>query len=74
MGEKLRAAGIQIAILAVPVDVAQETTETLVEAGVKAILNYAPTALTVPAGVLVSYSDPVVQLQQMTYYLLPERG
>jgi len=28
-------------------------------------------SLTVPPGVAVSYSDPVVQLQQMTYHLTP---
>jgi len=46
-------------------------TDRLVEAGVRAILSYAPVSLTVPHGVQVSYSDPVVQLQQMTYYLTP---
>lgn len=69
MVESLRQQGIQIAILAVPANVAQATTHTLVEAGVKAILSYAPVSLSVPEGVFVSYSDPVVQLQQMTYHL-----
>jgi redox-sensing transcriptional repressor len=68
----LRADGIQIAILAVPADVAQATADRLVAAGVRAILSYAPASLTVPPGVYVSYSDPVVQLQQMTYYLRPD--
>ena len=68
----LRAEGIRIAILAVPADAAQATADRLVAAGVRAILSYAPASLTVPPGVHVSYSDPVVQLQQMTYYLLPE--
>lgn len=66
--------GIEIAILAVPADAAQVTAERLVQAGIKAILNYAPVSLTVPPGVHVSHSDPVVQLQQMTYYLLPEQS
>ncbi len=70
MGIALRAEGIQIAILAVPADVAQSTADALVESGVKAILSYAPVSLTVPPGVYVSYSDPVVQLQQMTYHLV----
>lgn len=63
--------GVQIAILAVPAKVAQETADLLSEMGIKAILSYAPVSLTVPEGVRVSYSDPVVQLQQMTYYLQP---
>lgn len=69
----LRREGIRIAILAVPADAAQATADRLVAAGVRAILSYAPVSLTVPEGVYVSYSDPVVQLQQMTYYLLPEK-
>jgi redox-sensing transcriptional repressor len=71
MPAALTQAGIQIAILAVPADVAQETTDQLVAAGVRAILSYAPVSLAVPEGVHVSYSDPVVQLQQMAYHLVP---
>jgi len=67
----LPARGIAVAILAVPADAAQETVDRLVAAGVSAILSYAPVSLTVPPGVHVSYSDPVVQLQQMAYYLSP---
>ncbi len=67
----LPAQKIAVAILAVPADAAQETADRLVAAGVRAILSYAPVSLTVPPGVRVSYSDPVVQLQQMAYYLSP---
>jgi redox-sensing transcriptional repressor len=49
--------------------VAQETTDTLVKAGVKAILNYAPISLNVPNNVKVQYIDPATHLQKMTYYL-----
>ena len=69
MEAALRGGGIRIAILAVPADAAQATADTLVAAGVRAILSYAPVSLSVPEGVYVSYSDPVVQLQEMTYYL-----
>lgn len=65
---------VQIAILAVPVDEAQATSERLVEAGIRAILNYAPVSLSVPDDVFLSYSDPVVQLQQMTFYLTPSNA
>ena len=59
----------QIAILAVPAHAAQETADLVVQAGVKAILNYAPININVPEGVIVRYSDPVVQMQRMSYYL-----
>jgi redox-sensing transcriptional repressor len=60
---------IKMAILAVPLEVAQHVSEALVEAGVKAILNYAPITLSLPHGIQVQNIDPVVHLQQMTYYL-----
>lgn len=69
--ETIQQEGIQIALLAVPAAEAQAVADKLVAAGIKAILNYAPINLHVPEGVLVSYSDPVVQLQHMTYYLDP---
>jgi len=63
--------GVQMAILAVPIDVAQELTDRLVGAGVKALLSYVPIHLAVPEDVQISYSDPVVQMQRMTFYLEP---
>jgi redox-sensing transcriptional repressor len=69
--ETIQRLNIEIAILAVPVDVAQEITDRLVGAGVKALLNYVPIHLNVPENIQVSYSDPVVQLQRMTFYLTP---
>jgi len=72
MADALR--GVRIAILAVPAGDAQATADALVAAGVRAILCYAPVALSVPDGVQVSYSDPVVQLQQMTYHLTLDEG
>jgi redox-sensing transcriptional repressor len=61
--------GIKVAILAVPASAAQETTDLLVGAGIESILSYAPISLSVPPDVHVRYTDPVVQLQHMTYYL-----
>lgn len=58
-----------IGIVAVPADQAQNVIDTLVSAGVLAILNYAPIAVQAPWGVHVQQVDPVVQLQSMTYHL-----
>ena len=65
----IREARIRVAMLCVPAAVAQAVTAQLVEAGVKAILNYAPISLSVPSGVRVQYLDPSIGLQRMTYYL-----
>jgi redox-sensing transcriptional repressor len=69
MVEKIKQQKIKIAVLAVPASSAQETTDQLVKAGIKAILNYAPISLNVPDDVHVQYIDPVTHLQRMTYYL-----
>ena len=66
---KIREASVQIAMLSVPVEYAQQVTNQLIDAGVKAILNYAPINISVPADVHVQYIDPVLHLQRMTYYL-----
>jgi redox-sensing transcriptional repressor len=65
----IRKSGIKVAMVCVPAVAAQEVTNQLLEAGIKAILNYAPISLSVPAGVRVQYLDPSIGLQRMTYYL-----
>lgn len=69
MIEAIKEAGIQIAMLTVPAAAAQEVTDMLLKAGVKAILNYAPISLSVPEDVRVQHIDPATHLQRMTYYL-----
>ncbi len=59
---------LQVAIISVPVSAAQEIADELVSAGIRSILSYAPINLKAPEGVQVRYSDPVIQLQRMTYY------
>jgi redox-sensing transcriptional repressor len=65
----IKEVGIKIAMLAVPAESAQQVADDLVEAGVKAILNYAPISISVPPDVYVEYIDPATHLQHMTYYL-----
>jgi redox-sensing transcriptional repressor len=65
----IREKGIKIAIVAVPSAAAQPVVDILVEAGVKAILNYAPINISVPPDVQVQYIDPAAHLQHMAFYL-----
>lgn len=67
--EMISQAQVKIAMIATPGSAAQGVTDRLVEAGIKAILNYAPISLNVPEDVRVQYTDPVIHLQRMTYYL-----
>ncbi len=69
MVDEIRARGLKIVMLAVPAGRAQEVANRLVEAGVRAILNYAPINLAVPKEVQVQYIDPVIHLQRMTFYV-----
>jgi redox-sensing transcriptional repressor len=65
----IKRAGIKVAMIATPSEKAQEVSDQLISAGVKAILNYAPINLNVTEDVRVQYIDPVIHLQRMTYYL-----
>jgi redox-sensing transcriptional repressor len=60
---------VDIGIVAVPAASAGPLINELVEGGVRAILNYAPTAVAVPPHVEVKNIDPVLALQSMTFYL-----
>lgn len=59
----------KIGIIAVPSRFAQEITDKLVEADVKAILNFSPGILVVPDGVEVRNVDLSVKLEILTFNL-----
>lgn len=63
---------VRMALIAVPAAAARDVATRLIDCGVKALLNYAPITLTVPAGVRVLYIDPVATLQHMAYYISSE--
>lgn len=65
----LAARQIDIGIVAVPPEAAASIINVLVEGGIRAILNYAPTSVSVPDTVEVKNIDPVLALQSMTFYL-----
>lgn len=69
MVERVRACKIKLAMMSVPAAAAQDVADRLVQSGVRAILNYAPTALSVPDNVHVQNIDPSTHLQRMTFYL-----
>jgi len=70
----IAAQAVRLAIIAVPATRAQDVANQLVEAGVRAILNYAPIVIQVPEHVWVRYIDPVAVLHSMTYYLAREEA
>jgi redox-sensing transcriptional repressor len=69
LAQTMKDNNVKIAMIAVPAEHAQSVANMLVEAGIQAILNYAPININVPDHVMVQYIDPVVHLQHMTFYL-----
>jgi redox-sensing transcriptional repressor len=69
MGKALAETNIHIAIITTPANAAQTVAEQLGQAGIRAILCYAPVILDLPSEIQVQYIDPLLMLQHMTYYL-----
>lgn len=68
--EEIKNSAVRIAILTVPANAAQSVTGLLLEAGIKALLNFAPTRIIVPAGVNVLNIDITNELTRLSYYLV----
>jgi redox-sensing transcriptional repressor len=66
--------GVTIGVIATPGTVAQDVADRLVQAGVTAILNFAPVVLAVPRGVSVRKVDLAVELQILSFYQQRLRG
>ena len=62
-----RREGITIGVIATPESAAQDVADTLVEAGVRSILNFAPGVLTVPPDVEVRRVDLALELQILAF-------
>jgi redox-sensing transcriptional repressor len=60
---------VQVAVIAVPAVSAQQVVNTVVGAGVKAILNFSPGALKVPRGVKLKSMDLTVSLESLSFFL-----
>lgn len=69
MIEQIKAQHIEVAILTVPLTVAQENTDKLVEAGVKGIMNFTPVRINVPKDVQVQNVDLTNEMQTLIYFL-----
>lgn len=66
----VREQGVDMGFVTVPVERAQEAADTLVRAGVKGILNFAPTVLEVPEDVAVEPVDFLAGMKRLAFYIL----
>ena len=69
LAREVRARAIQIAIVAVPAEAAQTVTDQLVAAGIKTLLNFAPTRLRVPKDTRLKNVDLSIELETLSFYL-----
>ena len=65
---------IDVAVIAVPADKAQTVFDEVAEAGVKAVLNFAPTPLQPRSDVKLKTVDLTISLEGLSYYLAQPNG
>jgi len=67
--EQLKENKIEMVIIAVPAPVAQEVADMVVSAGVKSILNFAPTQIKVPKDVVLRFVNMAMELEHLSFCL-----
>jgi len=67
MAQRNRKMGIEIGIIATPAEAAQAVADTMIKAGVRSILNFAPIRLEVPARIAVRNVDMTLELHVLSY-------
>ena len=65
LGEKARELGMEIGIVTVPVEYAQDAADSIVEAGLKAIWNFTPYRIQVPEDIVIANTSIYAQLAVM---------
>jgi redox-sensing transcriptional repressor len=68
----VRDKAIEIGVIATPALHAQATAQRLIKAGIKAILNFAPSQIQMPEGFIVENVDFTVKLDNLAYHLTME--
>jgi redox-sensing transcriptional repressor len=69
-----RSKGASIGLITTPASAAQETAEALASAGIRSILNFAPTVISPPDGVDIRRVDLSTELQVLSFYLHRRRS
>jgi redox-sensing transcriptional repressor len=65
--------GVEIAMLAVPAQAAQPVADLVAAAGVRAVLNFSPVPLRVPAHVKLKNVDLTTCLESLSFFLARDR-
>ncbi|MBB6635346.1 redox-sensing transcriptional repressor Rex [Cohnella thailandensis] len=67
--ETVKEKDISIGIITVPAGEAQKVSDLFVSAGIRGILNFAPTVLRTPDGVRIHHTDFTADLLSLAYYM-----
>lgn len=74
LGEIVRKNHIDIGIIAVPAENAQTVCDAFANAGINAILNFAPVQMKVPEGVKLKSVDLRINLESLSFHLKNAEG
>lgn len=69
MEKFIKSENINIGIIVVPADSAQEVADKMVAGGIKAILNFAPVHIVLPPEIKIHNVDLSIEFEGLTYYL-----
>jgi len=74
LDEIVRRQDVKLAVIATPPEAAQDVADRLCRAGIKGILNFAPTTLEIPPSVAVGPVDLAATLEQLSFRVRAERA
>ena len=60
---------IDIGIIAVSASAAQAVADSLIDAGIRAILNFAPISIKAPDNVQVKSENTAIEIESLSYFL-----
>jgi redox-sensing transcriptional repressor len=69
LAREVKGRNLQIAIVAVPAESAQAVTDKLVAAGIKGVLNFAPSRIRVGKEIRLKNVDLSIELETLSFYL-----
>jgi redox-sensing transcriptional repressor len=72
--EVSKKAKIDVAVIAIPAEHAQDILDQIVKAGIKAVMNFAPVPLRVRGDVKLKTIDLTISLESLSYFLAQPHG
>jgi len=67
--ETVKKDNIDVAVIAVPAEFAQRVLEQIAKAGIKAVMNFAPTPLKIEGDIKLKTVDLTISLESLSYFL-----